>query len=190
MPTSPAVHYLNGQFSAAAYAESGNDVGVKLNGSAPFTVIAWVKFGGLCADTQILCKEGEFSLTVDGHSVEARLSSFPVVRTGPESTQIKTEEWHHIAVTFDSTNLVIYIDGYLQAQAGVRGTPATNTNNYKIGNNMEGLVNRISVYPWRMDAEAVRKDMFTAVVKADTTAFFDFSVNPPKDRSTHNWPFR
>ncbi len=137
-PALPANRYLSGLFAAASYAQSASEIGVKLNGSAAFTVDAWVKFGGLCRDTTIFYKDGEFSLGIAGHLVVAQIAGFPPVHTEPDSQQIGTKDWHYIAVTFSGTNLAIYVDGYLQVQQIVRGTPQTSANPYLIGYNLQG----------------------------------------------------
>lgn len=184
----PVNHYLSGSFAAKSYAQTVPDIGVKLNGSQAFTIEAWVKFNGLCENTQILSKQGEFSFGLNGHLVLFQFAGYPPIMTDSTSLQIATEQWHYICVSFSGSNLTIYIDGKQQAQQIVHGTPATSNNPIQIGASLQGLVQRVLVLPQAISSDIVLTHMFTPPSPSETNAFYDFSTNPPADTSPNAWP--
>ena len=183
----PVNHYLSGSFSAKSYAQSVPDIGIKLNGTQAFTIEAWVKFNGLCENTQIISKEGEFSLGLTGHLVTFELTGYPPVMTDSDSLQISTEEWHYICVSFSGSNAQIYIDGKLQVQQIIQGSPASTNNPIQIGANLQGLIQRVVILAQSISTEVILEHMFNIPNPSETQAFFDFSVNPPLDKSSHTW---
>jgi hypothetical protein len=183
----PVNHYLSGSFAAKSYAQTVSDIDLKLNGTQAFTIEAWVKFNGLCENTQIISKEGEFSFGLTGHLVTFQIEGYPLVTTDTESLQIGTEDWHYICITFSGSNVILYIDGQLQIQQIITGTSPSTNNPIQIGANLQGLIQRVLVIPQAISSDIILQHMFNPPSPSETKAYYDFSVNPPTDQSSNKW---
>jgi hypothetical protein len=92
--------------------------------------------------------------------------------------QPSADDWHHIAVVYDSSSAAnapqIYVDGIAQVvtqETAPKGTPLTNTDPYVIGNRgagdqgWRGLLDELWIY----DAALTAAQIQTAMKTANTT---------------------
>jgi len=191
----PPSQSLLGQFFARAYADLGDDIGVAIDGTHPFTIEAWVRFGGLCADTAILSREGGYRFGLVGRALMFQIDGFPAVVADVEALELGTEVWHFLAVSFDGSEAVLYVDGRQAGRTVVNGTPPTPTAPHRIASDLQGLIQNVRVYSASRGAETVLDDMFAYDADApaqgdDPTlvANYDFSVFPPADTSGNDRP--
>ena len=114
-PQTSAVLWLQG----SAYADLGNALSVSFLGQSPYTLEGWFKFNGLCPDSILLQKAGEFTLGTQGQAVYAQRNGqvAPLVT----SNVLNTADWFHVAVTFDGVTLSIYINGLLNVSTASVG---------------------------------------------------------------------
>ena len=68
-------------------------------------------------------------------------------------TVVGFDEWHHVAATFDGTNVVLYLDGAVEAANTTEFPIAENGLNTEIGRNPEstdrtwdGLIDEVLIY--------------------------------------------
>ncbi|PKP26450.1 MAG: hypothetical protein CVU06_03475, partial [Bacteroidetes bacterium HGW-Bacteroidetes-22] len=173
---------------ADAYAQTNPEIGLALNGSVPFSIDAWVQFKGLGNETSILSKNGVFNLGIDGYSVICQIKGFPTVWSDSKNDPVGERDWHYICVTFDGSQLRIYIDGKFNTLTGISGSGSSNTEPYLIGHNLQGLVREVRVYNKSLYAEDVLNNMYNDPDPLSITAYFDFTQNPPIDRSEQHLP--
>ena len=142
----------------------GHDPSLDLN---QFTFDAWVKPGRL--------PEGIFQAIIT-KNINPRppslwLSEDKVqVWFGPGSTLRATsvtgltlDTWHHLAATYDGSDVKIYIDGALDISVPVAVTPATNTQPLRfavardgVGASFQGLIDEVEIFNRALSAAEVR----------------------------------
>ncbi|MEH6406052.1 MAG: LamG domain-containing protein, partial [Leeuwenhoekiella sp.] len=111
------------------------DAGNSLNLAQSFSISAWIKRTGngvLISKNNTEQTEGyQLSIRSDMH---AEFSFFNQIKNSViSSIAIPEEEWHHIAVTYDGTQMKMYIDGVLDTQKTVKNLPVPTSNPFLIG---------------------------------------------------------
>ncbi len=104
------------------------------NMTGNFSLEAWIKADVLSGLKTILSKRNQTSLTngfdlsINGANVIFRYNGSNVTALA----SLSTNKWYHIAVTYNGTQYIVYIDGFQVATQN--GTaPTTNTNKFLIG---------------------------------------------------------
>lgn len=180
--------YFETNFFVTGNATTASSLGIPLNGSQPFTVTGWAKFSSLQDASDILIKSGVFRFGVQGHQVYTEITGFPGLWSDGIANPVGQDSWHYLAVVFTGYQLQLYIDGNLDSQAGVSGQGTDNTNPYVIANNLQGKLSSVRVYNSALSAGAVLEAMLQPDPAQAYVADFDFSANPPVDRSGNNLP--
>jgi hypothetical protein len=81
-----------------------------------------------------------------------------------DAGEITTNEWFHVAVTYDGANVKIYKNGVRVKSFALTGAIQTSVNNLKIGEeynstyNFNGLIDEVRIYNYARTAEQVRQD--------------------------------
>lgn len=180
--------YFETSFFVTGAAQTSPTLPVALNGSVPFSVAAWVRFSSLQTPSNVLFKDGVFSFGVLGHQAYVQIVGFPGLWSDGVTNPITENQWHYLACVFTGSSLLLYIDGQLDCQAVVMGTGATNANPFIVGNNLQGRLASVRVYSTALSATAVLAAMLQPDPQQSYAANFDFSSNPPVDRSGNNLP--
>jgi surface glycoprotein (TIGR04207 family) len=104
-----------------------------------FTVQFWVNYReGSDRDAYVLNKDGSMRATLLGNGSSRQLEfnligGFqPSVRT---SSGLAADEWHHVTVTADGSQLSMYVDGQLDSQTSFSGTLSDSSNPLRLGTN-------------------------------------------------------
>ena len=104
-----------------------------------FTISTWIKRGSNSANTTILSKrdasytEGYgFRILGDGRFNVRWRDSGGASQTTSSTVVIPEDEWHHIAVVYDGSEVTIYIDGVADVTAS-RNAPVNTTQSFFIG---------------------------------------------------------
>ncbi|MCJ8012666.1 NPCBM/NEW2 domain-containing protein [Paenibacillus sp. KQZ6P-2] len=112
----------------------------KYNITGPFTLEAWVKPLSNISDSPIIAKgDTQFALKMAGTT---KLEIF-VYKDGSWTSASANlpanwvNNWHHVAGTYDGTNLSLYIDGSIVATKAYSGSFNSNTYPLTIGKDME-----------------------------------------------------
>jgi len=71
------------------------------------------------------------------------------------STQI-TKEWHHIVLTYDKTNIKLYVDNIEKDSIAYSSTISTNTKSLKIGKNVQGTIDEVRIYNRALSEEEIQ----------------------------------
>ena len=180
--------YFETDFFVTGQATTAANLGVPLDGSQPFTVMAWAKFASLQDPTNLLIKNGVFSFGVLGNQAYAQIAGFPGLWSDGVTNPIQESHWHFLACVYTGNSLQLFIDGQLDSQAVVTGTGASNANPFLIGNDMQGRLASVRVCGTALSAAAVLAEMFQPDPQRTWAADFNFAANPPVDTSGNNLP--
>jgi hypothetical protein len=183
----PINNYTFGKFKGSDNVSVGTDVGVKINGSASFSIDAWVKFDGLCDGGNIISQDSNFSLSISGKDIIFQLDGYPPVSSSGSDMPLNIDDWFYIVVTYDQAQVLIYINGHVAAQQIIRGTPSTTSSTAKIGKNLQGDIRRVMVYPNTLNSAGVLANMYNPPSSGYCT-WVDLTSNPPTEKSSNHWP--
>jgi glucose/arabinose dehydrogenase len=138
------------------------------------TLEAWVRPTALGAGWRtVIFKEqpGGIVYSLYGHQGTAPVGQVFVGgeqnAVGPAALPLNA--WTHLAVTFDSTTLRLYVNGALAGSKAVAGSMAASTGVLRIGGNsvwpeyFAGLIDEVRVYNRALSATEIGSDMNTAV---------------------------
>lgn len=178
------------QLATNDYVLTNDDLGIELNGTQFFSLDTWIKLDGLGHQTSILKKEGVFDLGIDENSVVLNIDGCVSIRSDTSKSPIIHKEDHHICVTFDGAQVRIYIDGVFNTFASISGGGSSNTNPFIIGNSLEGEIREIRIFNQVLDSDSVKYNMFNEPDNTSIVVYFDFTQNPPIDRSSSSLPLR
>lgn len=156
---------FNGQSSNVAISRAGG----QLSGYSAMTVSAWIyvnqytaSYSGIVADLGGAWNERSFAITQE--DVVGRIDfSFASGNNGQIVVvdNLPTQQWIHIACTFQANNLIIvYINGVLNQQASTTlGTLNTDTRNlyigYYINKAFNGTIDEVRIYNRALTAEEI-----------------------------------
>ena len=141
----PSAYSSSLDFDAASsdYIDCGDIT--DLDGSAALTLSAWVKptASGTSSADGIIAKDGAtrgfYLATFTGNKFRFLISTNGSTNDSFNSNlAYTTNEWYHLAATWDGSNLKLYINGSLdttQAVSNATGTFSNNSNTLRIGNN-------------------------------------------------------
>jgi hypothetical protein len=86
-------------------------------------------------------------------------------------TPLTLNTWSHVAVTYDGSNMLLYVNGALVATKAQTGTIATGNQALRIGNSnasisegFNGLIDEIRIYNRALSAAEIGSDMNTPIV--------------------------
>lgn len=147
---------LDGVIDGATYVSGSHDGSVALhfNGSSDevviddqpvlslgdaFTLSAWVRTEDASKNQCILGKNNEYYIYLYGSGSDARVrvglrigGSWILYSTSPSNT-ITEDVWAHIAVTYDGSELRVYLDGALAGTSTISGSLNSGNNDLEIG---------------------------------------------------------
>jgi hypothetical protein len=176
------------QLDALSYAQTSANIGIPLDGSAPLSVDAWIRFNGLSSSATAIYKNSMFEFGNRGNAVYLFFSGFPMVLSDPSQGSLNDDSWHYICATYDGSSVRLYIDGQFNVFQGVMGSTPTSTSPVQLGTGLQGLIRYVRVYNTALSADAVLANMFGVPDPATLVAYFDFSQVPPVDRGTGSLP--
>src|SRR5262249_21991041 len=85
------------------------------------------------------------------------------------SSVLATSTWTHLAVTYDGSNVRLYVNGNLTSTTPATGSITTSTNPLQIGSDsiygqsFNGLIDEVRVYNAALTASQIQTDMATPV---------------------------
>ena len=180
--------YIAVALDALSYVQTTAAAGGLFTATTAVSVDAWIRFNGLSANTAVIGQAGVFAFGSQGPSVYFQFDNLPIVLSDPSQSQLIDDHWHHVCMTFDGGMMRLYIDGAFNTGQSCMGQVASNTSPVWIGQGIQGLVRRVRLFNTALSAEAVLSNMYGVPANGTLTADFDFSVNPPVDRGSSNFP--
>jgi hypothetical protein len=176
------------QLDDAAYCDLGNSLPISFLGVSPYCFEGWFNFDGLCPDSVLLSKPGEFTLGTKGATIY-------VQRTGqifPLQTQgvLKVGEWTHIAVAFDGVTIALFVDGLMNVSSSSPGPGVGNKGqNFVLGSGFQGEIDSFRIWSLaRSQTQIYTSQWVTLGSTAGLVAEYDCSRTPPADVSGNGHP--
>lgn len=174
--------------SAASYVETGPRLGVPLDGSAAFSIDAWLKLDGLGPRAGILSQPGAFFFGVAGRALMLDIAGRPTAVSNPSRQALTNTAWQHVAVTFAEGTVRFFLDGEFNSLVALSGTGSRTTAPFVIGQDLQAHIWSLRVFTTELSQDAVRYMMLDEPGPASIAAHFDFSVTPPVDRGPARLP--
>lgn len=185
---------------ASSFAQTGGQYGLAFNGSTDdvviaddaslnprneITVEAWIKpesFGSNIYDNSVFCKHnwasgnaGYVLRVGDGGKVSfivAGRTSSSWEEANSASVVLSTNQWYHIAGTFDGDTVSVYVNGVLQATHLYSGQININSVDARIGEiaaggsrNFDGDIDEVKVWNQALEVDTIREWMCRRVSK-------------------------
>jgi hypothetical protein len=174
---------------ALSWAETAPSFSVALNGTAPFSIDAWIRFHGIPAASAILAQPGTFAFGSMGSALFVEVAGMPIVLSDPDQSWLTDESWHYVCATFDGGMVRLYIDGKFNSGQSLFGSrPGPVTQPFTLGEGMHGLMRRVRIYDNALTASQVLNNMFGPPAAANLVADFDFTQVPARDTGPNAYP--
>jgi len=142
------------------------------------TVAAWVTIRSNANAWQVIAAKGEYAWRLSAVNMDPRFHfgitwwDIPSTFGVDGVTSVGYDEWHHVAGSFDGTNINVYLDGVLDASATTTEPIGTNTESLLIGNNpydlvryWDGLIDDVRIYGRALSQSEIR-DLMPTQLKA------------------------
>ena len=146
-----------------------------LNITTAVTMEMWVKTAGGEEDYQAGMEKGaweagEYSLypVYEGPKTVVQFADLPGdCADQNKGRDIRDNEWHHLAATWDGATISLYLDGELDKSSACAGQLGTNTKSLCIGSRegekrfLTGTVDEVRLYNRALTQEEIQNDMET-----------------------------
>lgn len=180
-----------------AYVDVGNNPDLSFGSTKPFTVDGWflttnTSSGALISKyssgmlAEYMVHQSNQTLRVFNNSLQPEVDSSPF--------KIQSNAWQHFAVTFDGTQIRLYLNGDLTATAAWTAQAAPHISTligaatggpYPV-DNFRGNIQGIRIWQRALSASEVQQWMFWDPTDDELIADFDFSTQPPADATTRH----
>jgi hypothetical protein len=186
--TPPAEQSVTLSLTAEAYVSLGTDIGIDFTNRSAFTIEGWFKFNGLCPDSTLFEKPGQFAFKTRGQKVSASFVGQPM----PLETDdiLNTETDFHVAVTYDGQTLSLYVNGLLRVQSSFSFTPPpANQNPAVIGRDLQAYCHYVRLWSVARQQDEIYANEWTYLTSGTglqaAYAFYDYPARDvsPNDRS-------
>ncbi|WP_242086304.1 HYR domain-containing protein [Aestuariivivens sediminis] len=161
------------------------------NLSGAFSFEIWVKpdpnqnDGGANNAIQTIFSKRDATTLTDGYDLRLQGTSLSFNYNGggtiTASNALGTNRWYHIAVTFDGSNYILYVDG-IQVGSGSGAVPTTNTHEFMLGamdqnpaggnpnpvNYYSGWMQELRVWDVALTKEQIRQMMNQTIINNGT----------------------
>lgn len=182
-PYQYAVLRLDGSGTASCAAQTG----VKLDGTQPFTVDAWVRLeDGIVKKTIVSQKDG-FSMGIDKNRLFFNMVGYPTVYSSGKNGTVAIGQWVHLCAVYNLSAVTLYIDGISNIYTAVSGTGVQKDTDYIFGEGLRGDLRQVRIFnralntdeitAWLMDSDLSDEDY-----KKSLAAYYDFSQLPAAER--------
>lgn len=176
---------LNG---STQYAEVADTTGSVFDTTGTITMEAWVYATSDCTgDQAIISKLNSYMMYCGGGGYIRYVFDADGAAWGGTSSSVKLvkNEWHHIAFTKTSTssNVLIYLDGFLAQTVNAGPTTMTPNNDaFSIGRyngsyNFQGQIDEVRIYNSQRTQAQIQADMNTygPLTDSDLVVYYDFN---------------
>lgn len=170
---------LDGSGTASCAAQTG----VKLDGTQPFTVDAWLRLeDGIVKKTIISQKDG-FSMGIDKNRFFFSMAGYPSVYSAGDDGIVAIDQWVHLCAVYDLSVVTLYIDGISNIYAAMRGTGVQKNDDYIFGEGLWGDLRQVRIFNRALNADEITawlmdSDLSDENFKKSLAAYYDFSQLP------------
>lgn len=143
------------------------------------TVEAWIKVGAFTVADQAVVTKGDdsWSLTRNGSTNSLKFSitytffGTDYVYTAAGNRNVNDGKWHHVAGTYNGSQVILYVDGCLDSYTSV--TFNNNTNSYPVyiggnaalgGKNFNGQMDEVRIWNYALNATNLKNQMNKTMV--------------------------
>ena len=125
------------------------------------TLIAWIKPGNIVDTHHIIDGNGGWaSLYQNGNSVHCQTADGPAQVNGGSS--ITADNWHHIACTYDGSQIRIYIDGTQVGSTSASGSIHAGEfwkirREERVGGLTYGFIDSVAIYNRALTSDEIRE---------------------------------
>jgi len=151
-----------------------------LDFTSNMTLEGWVKSTGTDSFQHIVCKSGGYYFISLYNTGGGDVRAFFRIYEGANidvtgTTDINDGRWHHVAGTYNSTSMKLYVDGKLEGETANTDAIHTSATDLFIGSNdsstnmLTGDISRVSVWSSALTNTQVRDLMFQDFASATTT---------------------
>jgi len=162
------------------YVNCGNDTSLSFGGTAPFTIEMWVKPNDNLADGIFFSKinwgnSGEYKVGVaDGVVFFTReVAPWDVYAT----TVLQQNTWYHVAAVYNSSNMIIYINGNEENSIYAPGSMTATSHDVLIGAHhhtgtltdfFNGVIEELRVWDIARTTDEIRENMHLTLSGSET----------------------
>lgn len=160
-----------------------SDIGFNIDGFSPFTIDAWVKTTEAVAQKSILTKKDEVDLRIDGHRLSFFMAGYPAVTSTDVKGVINPNEWTHVCVVYNLTNIMLYINGVINIFTSVGGQGTRSNEPFLFGDGLAGMLREVRIFKKALNSDQVVLYMMNSNLsdpeyKSLFAAYYDFKQVP------------
>ncbi|MDH3728302.1 MAG: hypothetical protein OER77_12295, partial [Myxococcales bacterium] len=150
-----------------------------------FSVALWMKADDLGNTWAQLIGKGDSAWSLDRMASTNQLSftTWPGPQGLVGSTDVEDGQWHHVAIVYDGSQKILYVDGQIDAQVSYSAPVSTNDVKVSLGYNAEypsgeygGLLDEVRIYS-RALSQADIQDVMTMTFGSPPVASIDVPVS-------------
>lgn len=171
------------------YAYSSSVPGFSLTGSQPFTILTTLNFRSV-QHGMIFRQEGVFEMGLENGLLFISAPGICTVKFPKEVMRFVPNLWYMLTITFDGSQLRVYVDGFEAAMPPCTVAPvARSVAYYEMGTELEAYIRQVLLYPVALGAKEVHHSFMNPEARtAECAAWFDFSGERITERSGKGVP--
>jgi len=189
-----ATRGASGQRSDAFEFDGSNDYvevpdAAHLEGMAQFTMEAWIYPYSTGSEYMIVNKEHTYEMAVRSGTFQIALWTDVSGWTWLGTQAVPTNDWTHVAMVYDGSNMKVYIDGVYKEQFAKTGNVKVDTTDLRIGRRggasyFHGKIDEVALYDTALDATTVAEHANEGLYMSSgdyTSQIFDAGSTLPWD---------
>jgi hypothetical protein len=177
------------------FVDCGNQESLTITGD--ITLMCWIKVAAFTKTWETILAKGDDSYRMSRGPGDGDSIHFGANGTGTNldaNTSVTTDTWRHVALVYDGTNKIVYIDGAEDARLASTGSIATSSydlfigaNSQQVGRNLTGLVDDVRVHNRALTQDDIREAMRGELDLAWDPNPTNGSVPPLKEATSLSW---
>lgn len=170
-------------------AESTGKIGIKLDGTQPFTIDAWVRPEDVYERTMIISQSSGLCMGIDNKQLFFYMPGYPSVYSSTPDEVFVDGEWVHLCAVYNTSAITLYLNGVSDTFAAVGGSGVYKEDSFIFGDNFQGLIRQVRIFNCALSSDQVNTylletDLSNEEFKNSLAAYYDFSNIPILERIT------
>lgn len=168
-------------------AESSSRIGIKFDGTEPFTIDTWVRPDEVFSKKTVISQKNGFNLGLDGKRMFFQMSGYPSIYSNLREDAIAPGEWVHLCVVYDTSAFTLYINGTSDIGAAVGGTGSCGTEPFVFGGDLSRMLRYVRIFHHALHSDQIiaylmQTDLDDSTFRGLLAAYYDFSKVPAQER--------